>query len=439
MSQILLCLAMVGLIAGPFADQGSRRRPPDDPLAAKARAKARFAAVHTDPADRQRELAAMAAAEFVGRHREFLAGRGSLDIFWGSYWRMVESQLALCHGPEETRAVLEQAWRIADADVRILRRRYENGRVPFKEWAESAAEEITVARRLLDHQRAHPAIVADRRARSLPALPKLFAVVDRFSKDHAKARFARSTAGAVELDREKADLLHDALNSRIREFLAGRGSIDIDLHVSARAAAAIRALGDPATAAEQEWLCDLVIEVIAEVGHRNGRFSVQEWLQTREARLRAQLELRRLGEFAPPQSVWMDLWKRFRWNEENLSRQAYARLRAEAAATEEARVRAELLAAADGQLRARDHEFWAGRGSLDILLDSARRWRDAALARAATPAERDRIREAYWRHLFAWDAEAKRRYEEGRFTIQESLEVHFDRLLAEADLPPGAG
>jgi hypothetical protein len=108
-----------------------------DPLYSKELAKAKLATYSSDLKQLAREKLQVARDAYESRFKEFLAGRGTLDFLLASSLRLLESAQALAATQEERLALLEIHWQRMATMESVNRARYEAGRIPISDYAES--------------------------------------------------------------------------------------------------------------------------------------------------------------------------------------------------------------------------------------------------------------------------------------------------------------
>ncbi|MBL8799362.1 MAG: hypothetical protein JNM56_36100, partial [Planctomycetia bacterium] len=131
----------------PLVQQGTRARWLLDverifdeasyPFPEKALAKAKFQATQTSEQELLQGMQAAARAEQVERFREFHAGRGTLDFLLESAVRSAQARLAASTSPGERLVALETLWNACREIERVNRFRFEAGRIPVQDYAES--------------------------------------------------------------------------------------------------------------------------------------------------------------------------------------------------------------------------------------------------------------------------------------------------------------
>lgn len=195
-------------------------------------AAARFEAEYSEPAQLARVRIEVVRMEFNARFKNMLAGRTSLIFLIGSSLRLLEPELALARNPTDRLAAFERHWQFASEDEMINRARYEAGRIPITDYAESQyirlEAEIWLAQaraQVKDNERilavwAFP--IMEDEAELSPLLPGRL----------ARPRWEAQQAIPTNLLRERLVVARIAYEEREKEFLAGRGTLDFLLTAS---------------------------------------------------------------------------------------------------------------------------------------------------------------------------------------------------------------
>jgi hypothetical protein len=89
------------------------------------------------------------------------------------------------------------------------------------------------------------------------------------------------------------------------------------------------------------------------------------------------------------------------------------------------------LAVVREEYEARRSEFLSGRGSLDFFESCSRRWLEAELAVADTPAAVVAAYDRHWAMMLEIEVINKARYDAGRIPVHDYLESKYYRLDAE--------
>jgi hypothetical protein len=259
---------------------------------------------------------------------------------------------------------------------------------------------------------------------------------DRFAqRDLARARYAASRADARTTALARRDAAFEAVEARVREFLAGRGTLDFMLAAARQMRNSGMALSttpaDRLLVREVYWTLLYHAERVNRARYEANRIPIQDHMQTRYYRLEAEgdlLEARaRLDKSGTvllaqhgvlPDTDDGTLTK-------YLARAKFAASRAQRETLLRARIEA-----AQEQLEARFREFLAGRGTLDFILESHGNLYQALRALYPDPAEQLPFFEANW--LQAWEAERinQARFDAARIPIQDIAGSRHERLKA---------
>lgn len=253
--------------------------------------------------DFHRAKRAAALAQFEARFKEFEAGRGTLDFLLEAAVALREVEVALSNRKEDQLAADEQFWEAAYMTERVNRARYEAGRIPVQDYAASRYQRFDAALRLQHDLPAGAAadgstaavgavwlLSRERRCGSEgPAAPTVASRAER--RQYAQARFDDWQAAPETLARQRLDAAQQEQDSRMKEFLAGRGTLDFLLDVLQRRLRAELALKvEPSVAWERYWTELYGIETVNQGLYRDGRIPIQDIAQSRFHRLSAALE-----------------------------------------------------------------------------------------------------------------------------------------------------
>jgi hypothetical protein len=366
---------------------------------------------------------------YQSRRLEFLAGRGTLDLCLAGTIRLRAAELAVAGTENERLAAYERCWFFNKEIEDVNEARYKAGRIPIQDYLQSkhgllrATIELVQAGKANEHA-FRPVGFA------LPAYSEMSL------QSLAKAKAALASADLPALTRSMAEAARGAYEARWREFLTGRGTLDILLEASVHWLDSERAVygdkADPVAFAERRVVLMALIDAENRERHAHGRIPIQDYLQAHFYLLDAELELlaaktagpsqpgsaSRVGPRAPHFLTDFDL------------KQAAKVLREATHANRRELIRAR-SESARGEWAARRQEFLAGRGTLDIALHASLRRLYADLARSDGPQERVAAFEANW--VFMKEAEEvnRSRSDAGRIPTKEYLETRYYRLEAE--------
>ena len=114
-------------------------------------------------------------------------------------------------------------------------------------------------------------------------------------KARAKAKLALQTSSSKQLAKEKLEVAKTCFESRFKEFLAGRGTLDFLFSASKQWLESERALATKETdlepAFERHWELMKQIEDVNKARYEAGRIAVHEYLETKYYRLEAEIWL----------------------------------------------------------------------------------------------------------------------------------------------------
>jgi hypothetical protein len=366
--------------------------------------------------------------------RVFLAGRGTLDNFLDALdrWMREERESRGPHGNPVPS--LERYWALTWVVETINAARHEAGRIPTKEYMESRFDRLGAELELLRSRKMR----ADRdRPAPLLAEPYFFLLgIDSFdAKEFARGRYEADRADPAKLAVARLEAIQYALQSRLKEFLAGRGTLSILLAVLSRWSDAERAVrGEPVhrILLEMRWAMAQLIENENVGRYEAGRMLVQEFRDVQCYRIEVELEWSGLRAQQRKQDAGRPTLVRFAYLEDDLletKELARAKFRVtHADPAQLARARSEV---ARESVEARLADFLAGRGTLDLLLESSLELFDSEYTLAHTDAEIRTALERYWERCWLIEATNRRRFEEGRIPRPDYLECRYARLEAE--------
>lgn len=108
-----------------------------NPLDAQFIAKAKFEAYRSDPRQLQKAKVNTARFALESRYKEFAAGRGTLDFLIRIALLLLESELAVCDNETDRIVALERHWTMMHQIEIINQARFEAGRIPVQDFAET--------------------------------------------------------------------------------------------------------------------------------------------------------------------------------------------------------------------------------------------------------------------------------------------------------------
>jgi hypothetical protein len=264
----------------------ARRPLGEDPAVnPKGLAQAKPRLVRADPAALARAKVDAARTECDARFQEFLSGRGTLDILQGAARRRLDAERALSG---EEAAAVERYWELTRVIETVNHGRMEAGRIPVKEWQESRATRIGAELLWLNvlARQSRPGIPVG----GMFGLPVTDGPLE--AKELARAKFAAMHADPQNLAAARVTALAGAYESREKECLAGRCSLDRVIAVSRDLLLAELAILTDSTerraAHERRWLRMKRLEEFEQVRYDAGRIPIQDLLASRYARLEAE-------------------------------------------------------------------------------------------------------------------------------------------------------
>jgi len=423
---VLVCC----LIASPSGPSALAQSDPSF-LYAKEIAKAKFDASRADVHVLEQEKIKPAREGYEARQSEFLAGRGTLDILYEVSRQLLDAEISTSIGPSEKVAALQRFWNRALLVEMTNEWRYVRGRLAYKETRESQYERLNAEIQLAHLRGVEP---------SFDFLGREVALDFLNSKELAKQKRGAALADAHDLAVQRLDAIMDAYPGRLLEFLAGRGTLDIDLETSRRWLEAERALArgpkDQISALERHWETDWVIETVNKARYDAGRIASQDFFQSLHALLQVEIEFLKLRKSPPGEIPWTGgrlagflLWV---WESDRLGGlKQMAKDKFEVGLSTREHLLRESLAAVRGEFMARTEEFLNGRGTFDIVLENDQNLLAAECAVAKNQEERLAAFVKHFEHAALFEAVNRARYGAQRIAIQDYLQAVYERLDAE--------
>jgi hypothetical protein len=265
------------------------------PLNSRDLAKANLATTRADVRDLARAKVEAARVMVAERWKDFRAGRGTLDILLEATLQLLEAELAV-HGQEAERvAIYGRHWALAQQIEAINKRRYDAGRIAIQDYAQTTHHRLQAEIRLLQTWGGKkpglpPLLASDPASQVLPDLLS--------AKELAKAARELGRCTLTQLRQASIDVARQECQARAQEFLAGRGTLDILLGSSRRLLEAELVVCTQKTervaALERHWERMMMMEVINKGRHDAGRIATKDYMETRYARLEAEIRLIRL-------------------------------------------------------------------------------------------------------------------------------------------------
>jgi hypothetical protein len=372
----------------------------------------------------------------AGRFREFLAGRGTLDVFLDSLvMRLLSEQDVL--GPDgDPIAFRELYWKQTWLGEFINRHRYEHARIPVADYLETRAARLGAE---LDLARTRNERGKQRSGRALPAdvyswpLGSDGAEIRAF----ARARFEASRSEPARLVEARLRAAEGECAYRLQEFLAGRGTIFIVQDALSRWADAESTASGPdarRSVLEQWWTFAWLVEETTRARYEAFRVPVWDYREMNRYRLGVQLARLRAEKGKGRPGGWPRTLVLPTLTDALVTNKALARARfaAEKATADE--LLRQSYEAAQEMYEARLKEFLAARGTADILLEASALVSEAKHALTGTEADRRAALERRWQACTEAEELNRLRYESGRIPDYEYMQARHARLDAEIRL-----
>lgn len=255
------------------------------------------------------------------------------------------------------------------------------------------------------------------------------------SKELARARYQATQSQIPDLRQEQLRMATWAFLSRFKQFHAGQGTLDNLLVAAQRLLEADRANAatetDHRQSLERYWERLFSMVVVQTARHEAGRVPIQDLMAARYAQAAAELRLVEAAQDGQPlvggalDAATTDILA------PPLDAGILAKAERAALTTNSVTAYRTMLESAQIEQKARLEQFLAGQGTLDNLLDTARRLVDAERRIASTVVETRSALERYWRVLKVVELVASRRYEDHRIPVQNSAQTRFRRIEAE--------
>jgi hypothetical protein len=421
--------------------------PTPDLLGAKELAKAKFAAVHANVRDLFRELREAARDDLLARFQEYVAGRGTRDVLLEAMTLVRDAARAADDSPAARLAAAEAYWAQAwEADT-INEWKFRAARLSLSDYAQTRYLRLDAEIALIQ-ARAEPGRACGSSVKVIdvgPLREDSTGVDPTWEKKFARDKFATTRSALPELARQRVRAAREWEQARAWEYLAGRGTLDILLQAARHVLDAELALSDKpvdrAAAWERYWTRAKVFELVNEMKYRSGRLSLADRMQTRYARLDAEIgwaEARAGQEKAgipeggkqashlPADLLEVEL-------PEAGTDEARALVKAKQAAVhaDMLQLKRERLEAVRVQYQEREHEYLMERGWQEILLESGQQLRSAELAVSKMPTERAAACERHWTRAWLIENTNEQKYQAGRLSLADFAESRYFRLEAE--------
>lgn len=268
-----------GPSAGPWLEV-------DDPP--KLLARARFETSRARPEEVARARVAALRATCDEKFREFLAGRGTLDFLLDDWRRLLEAECAVRPAPADQLAAHERYWLQTREAETVNHARYDAGRMATQDLSNSRYRRQEAELWLIA-----AAAKADRKLARLPGVPDEHAAVAGFTpKAVARMKWELLATTAEKLKQDKLDSACDKTHARLKEFLAGRGTLAFLLEAARCWVDSERALAsgsaEQRTALERHWALLWMIDRVNRARYDAGRIPIQDLAQSHYYRLEAE-------------------------------------------------------------------------------------------------------------------------------------------------------
>jgi hypothetical protein len=232
---------------------------------------------------------------WASREKEFLAGRGTLEFVHEAALSLLKAELALDGPPADRIAALERYWEFAKRDEEINRERFEHGRIPIQDFVDSSYQRIVAEIRLKKVQEAYGNVRENSRRGFMWWYGEGFLEDPLPPKALAKARYVTATSDLTQLARERRDAARTVYDARNVEFEHGRGTLNFNLDWSHKLLESDLALchdrAERVAAFERHWERLIRVELSNADRYRRGYIPIQDYLESKHARLDAQIEL----------------------------------------------------------------------------------------------------------------------------------------------------
>ena len=433
------CFLMV--VANPAcADSLPATGPSESAVLAKAKLERDKADLHELVVAR----ATTARACYEVRHKEFLAGRGTLQFLLDDSLHLLTAELAIDDRRGPRLGALERYWGRTRLFEAINEERCWAGRIPVKEYFQIKGNRLEAEIWLIE-AKARPesdptpgglrwAVLAEPEHPLEPGMEV---------KDFARARFHAGESSIRDLASERHEAALVTLSSREREFLAGRGTLEFLQEVALTLLEAELALGGPPAdrlgALERYWELVKRNEEINRERFEAGRIPIQDVADSKYQRIVAEIRLKQAqAEFGDVREnsrrpcMWW--YEDMTFPDDPLPPKELAKTKYAAATSDLQELARERRDAAHINYDARETEFHNGRGTLRFLLDSLHRLLESDLALCRDRTERVAALESYWERAVRIEAANAERFQRRRIPIQDYLDSKYVRLDAEIKL-----
>jgi hypothetical protein len=271
---------------------GTTAVPPQshDPPRLKALAKAKRNASRVTDQELLKEMTAAAQLICKAKEHEFINGRGTMNFLLDSTARAKDARIAAADTPSARFVPLDEFWLRAWFIGMTTQNRFDNGRLGIGELSRSqyhcrdAARQLVLARRENQDTRIPGAV---------PSIAEDPSKVDQ--KHLAKAKWSLANASPAELANDKLDAASVLVDSRMREFVNGRGTLRFILEYQRFLLQAVQD-ADPSprtrrAAVERYWEFLRLMERIEWERFGAGRLALQDYLAAKYDLLAAEILL----------------------------------------------------------------------------------------------------------------------------------------------------
>jgi hypothetical protein len=263
-----------------------------DPLEGRSQARARFAVSQATPAGLIRAQAEAYRNRGWPQYKEFLAGRGS----GATMIHILETLMRLGQRlGYDTAHFRRQHWDLMAEVVAIYEVRYANGRLTIQDVQDVRQELLRTA---LDLRQVPAQVLPPRDEPPFLLSAEAWRPATDLAEEHQRAHQRQEAweGDPVILRRRLRDLARDEWQASWQEFQKNRGSVSSLLDAARKELEAGLALvAEPIgrqQLREQYWRRTWEVEHLGERFYDLGRFSIQELLDVRYHRLRAEWELK---------------------------------------------------------------------------------------------------------------------------------------------------
>jgi hypothetical protein len=286
-------VAEIRALGGQLASQACRAPLAYGALETKELARTEFTSSRTSLQKVNEDRVYTAYVVYFSRSREFLAGRGTLDLLLGCSLRLLEAEQTLAPTKRERLTALEGYWARTRLIEQVNFTRYQWGRIPIQDYLHSKYFLLEADMRMaqLKEKKDLPVdFIHGPRGPYDAAWPP-----DLEPKELAKAALAALHADPKALAREKLQAARGHTDARFKDFLAGRGTLDILLEALVLQNESELALAlsqsDRVAAYEQHWERLIQVDIVQKQRYDRQRIPIQDYMESRYFGLQAQIWL----------------------------------------------------------------------------------------------------------------------------------------------------